>query len=700
MPRDLVVGNGTILVNLDRNLNIRDLYYPHVGLHNHVNGHVNRVGVWVDGLFAWIDDTWQVELGYRPRSLTTDVRATNGRLGVCLRFSDAVHPELNLFLRRVSVENLQTTEREIRLFLHHDFRIYETEIGDTAFFHPESCAMIHFKRDCHILMNGRTSSEGIFEYAAGVKEFGGAEGTWRDAEDGSLSKHPIEQGSVDSTISFRLRVPGSSAVASGEGSDSVSCWIALGRSLDEVVGLNALASSSFEGLMAESEKYWTSWVEKAAALDGDLRKEHALADLYERSLLTLETQIDRSGGILAANDTDIMQTARAHYSYVWPRDGAFVAHSMDMAGCARPMKRFLSFCASILPLDRSFFLQKYCPDGSLGAVWHPWIVDGQPDVPCQQDSTALVIWAAGKHFDRWKDKDFLYSIYEDLITPAVDYMVEHLDKETKLPPPSYDLWEQRRGLHLFTCSAVYGALHAACKLARTFDPEKLDRYHVARDAVKRAVVERFYDLRLQRFVRSLIPEEIGVRSQESEARSQKSEAGSSETDHSSLLTPHSSLLTLRPDPRIDASMAGVFLFGLLPPEDDRVVATMQAIYDRLWVRTPVGGIARYEDDFYFRASSDVKHIPGNPWFVTTLWMADWYIAVAKRIRDLEPALDILNWAARNASEAGLLPEQVHPFTGKPLSVIPLTWSHAAYVTTILNYQAKVAKLVARKADRT
>jgi GH15 family glucan-1,4-alpha-glucosidase len=124
---------------------------------------------------------------------------------------------------------------------------------------------------------------------------------------------------------------------------------------------------------------------------------------------------------------------------------------------------------------------------------------------------------------------------------------------------------------------------------------------------------------------------------------------------------------------------------------------MQAIYDRLWVRTPVGGIARYEDDYYFQASSDVKHVPGNPWFVTTLWMADWYIAVAKTIRDLEPALDLLSWAARNASEAGLLPEQVHPFTGKPLSVMPLTWSHAAYVTTILHYQAKIAKLTARQA---
>jgi GH15 family glucan-1,4-alpha-glucosidase len=31
--------------------------------------------------------------------------------------------------------------------------------------------------------------------------------------------------------------------------------------------------------------------------------------------------------------------------------------------------------------------------------------------------------------------------------------------------------------------------------------------------------------------------------------------------------------------------------------------------------------------------------------------------------------------------------------------MPLTWSHAAFVTTILKYQAKVEELSKRKADR-
>ena len=657
MPRDLVVGNGTLLVNIDRNLNIRDLYYPHVGLHNHLNGYRNRIGVWVDGQFSWLENTWSVRMNYRPGTLIADACASNGRLGINLRFNDTVHPELNLFLRRVSVENLYPDAREVRLFFNHDFRIYESDIGDTAFYHPFTGSMIHYKRDCYILVNGRTAEEGIYEYAAGIKEFAGAEGTWRDAEDGSLSMHPIEQGSVDSTISFRLHLPGNA-------SDVVDYWIAIGRSLEEVVDLNAMVSgTSLETLLAEAESYWTSWLAKGATIEAEVPA--SLANLYERSLLVIQTQIDRCGGILAANDTDIMRTARAHYSYVWPRDGSLVARALDLAGHAEAARGFFSFCAGVLPAEQPFFLQKYCPDGTRGASWHPWIADGEPEIPHQQDSTALVLWAIGEHYEKWRDGEFINSIYDDLVAPAADYMVRELDPATKLPRPSYDLWEQRRGVHLFTCCAVYGALSAAAKVANGFDLERASSYRRTRDGLKRATLEYLFDADLGRFVRGLIPKPEGY----------------------------------EPDLTIDASMAAVFLFGLLQADDPRVAATMKAVYDRLWVRTPIGGLARYEDDYYFQASCDVRNVPGNPWFISTLWMAEWYIASAKSPRDLEPAMDLLDWVAKHASEAGLLAEQIHPHTGEPLSVMPLTWSHAAFISALLKYQTKVRELTYHKADK-
>jgi len=55
MSRDLPVGNGALLINFDRNYQLRDIYYPRVGQENHTSGELNRFGVWVDGRFAWLD---------------------------------------------------------------------------------------------------------------------------------------------------------------------------------------------------------------------------------------------------------------------------------------------------------------------------------------------------------------------------------------------------------------------------------------------------------------------------------------------------------------------------------------------------------------------------------------------------------------------------------------------------------------------
>ena len=56
MPRDLPLGNGSLLVAFDQSYQIRDLYWPHVGQENHALGHPFRTGVWADGQFRWFDD--------------------------------------------------------------------------------------------------------------------------------------------------------------------------------------------------------------------------------------------------------------------------------------------------------------------------------------------------------------------------------------------------------------------------------------------------------------------------------------------------------------------------------------------------------------------------------------------------------------------------------------------------------------------
>jgi GH15 family glucan-1,4-alpha-glucosidase len=116
--------------------------------------------------------------------------------------------------------------------------------------------------------------------------------------------------------------------------------------------------------------------------------------------------------------------------------------------------------------------------------------------------------------------------------------------------------------------------------------------------------------------------------------------------------------------------------------------TMMNLEEKLWVPGK-GGLARYENDLYHRKEGRIN---SNPWVICTLWLAKWYIAKARKIKDLEKALELINWAADSSLETGIMPEQIDPFTGESLSVAPLTWSHAEFVDTVIRYQEKKIKL--------
>src|SRR5438094_10044417 len=49
MPRDLPLGNGRLLVNLEKSYNLRDIYWPHVGQELHTAGDISHTGVRIDG---------------------------------------------------------------------------------------------------------------------------------------------------------------------------------------------------------------------------------------------------------------------------------------------------------------------------------------------------------------------------------------------------------------------------------------------------------------------------------------------------------------------------------------------------------------------------------------------------------------------------------------------------------------------------
>ena len=110
------------------------------------------------------------------------------------------------------------------------------------------------------------------------------------------------------------------------------------------------------------------------------------------------------------------------------------------------------------------------------------------------------------------------------------------------------------------------------------------------------------------------------------------------------------------------------------------------------VDSSIGGVARYRNDRYQRESDVPESIPGNPWFISTLWLGEYEIARAETLEELRDAIPYLEWCAKNALPSGVLAEQIHPIDGRPLSVSPLTWSHSAFVWVVRTYEEKFRAL--------
>lgn len=649
MPRPLVIGNGSMLLNFDNYLVLRDLYYPRVGLLNQIEGRHNRLGVFVENHFCWIDHKdWQRRLYYYANSLTTGSLLLNKRLGLRLAIDDTVHPTKSIYLRKIKVTNLESESREVRLFFANDYSISGSDIGDTVLFDPETRGLCHYKRDTYILSNAQVdSTTGFYQFATGQKKYG-AEGTWRDAEDGWLEGNPIVQGAVDSVGAISIALE-------AKEEREVYFWIAIADSYPAVVSLNEeVIEISPVKLMDESTQYWRAWLRQR---DNDRFPglPRTLAQLYRRSLLVVMTQIDKSGGILAANDSDILAFGRDHYSYVWPRDSGLVALSLIRAGYGHSIKSFFSFCQKTIS-DQGFFWHKYNPDGTLGSSWHPWIKGRKPNVPIQEDETALIIIAFAKYYRQTGDWELIRDNYDRLLKIAGDFLVSFRDLSTGLPLPSYDLWEERQGIFTWTAATVYKALKELTYLAdRLGKFDDSERFKKATKEIHQAILEHLYDEDLGRFIRGYICDGNGE---------------------------------FHKDDTVESSMAGLFLFDVLPAKDPRIVRTMRAIEKHLSISEGIGGIARYEGDYYMRQNDTQGNMAGNPWFITTLWLARWYIAIADDIQDLKPAKDILFWVQRHTFSTGIMAEQLHPFTGMALSVAPLTWSHATFVETMLDFRVK------------
>jgi GH15 family glucan-1,4-alpha-glucosidase len=483
----------------------------------------------------------------------------------------------------------------------------------------------------------------VEEYACGRSGIGDSEGTWRDAEDGKLSMNAIQQGAVDSTFSVSLTLE-------PNGNATAFYWICAGVRYGDVRDLDKkIVAETPSRIIARTASLWYTWVNKSSEDLRDLPEE--IIELYRRSILIIRAHCDRDGGIIAACDSDIEWGHNDHYSYIWPRDAAFVSDAVDRAGFPQVARQFLSFANDTIS-NEGYFLHKYTPDGSLAPSWNPWFRDGRRQLPIQEDETALVVWLLARHYDRNRDLDFVRAVYKRLVLQPTEFMIAFRDPKTGLPLPSFDIWEERQGVFTFTCAAVCAALHAAAELASLFnEQERREQCLNVAAEIRNAMVRHLWIEDEGRFARGLVTRDGN----------------------------------LQLDRTIDASAFATFYLGVFPADSAMVEGTMRAIRDKLWIQTEVGGVARYENDAYQRAADVGSNVTGNPWLICTLWLAEHAIARATSVAELQSALDLLRWTRSKARPSLVLPEQIHPLTGVPLSVAPFSWSHAQVVSVVRGY---------------
>jgi GH15 family glucan-1,4-alpha-glucosidase len=656
MARALTIGNGNILVGIDERAQVRDFYFPYVGHANHVSGasgsYVHRIGVWVDGSVTWLSDSsWNITVECVHQGIEQYFIATNEACGVSLTIKQAVHNEHNVFVRNITITNDRDTARDIRIFFGQEFRISESRRGDTAFYDPRVHSVVHYKGHDAFLIHATINGASFDDYSVGLFGIEGREGTYADASDGVLSKNAIEHGSVDSVIGLKAQID-------AHGCADVYYWIAAATSIHDVHELHGLLlTETPERIMQSAWNYWHAWSEKEAYDLSPLSKD--IVRLYKQSLMIIRTHADNRGGIIASSDSDMLNQGRDTYSYVWPRDAAISAHALDRAHYVDTSAHFFSFVAPLFE-KQGYLMHKYRVDGMLGSSWHPWMRDGHAELPIQEDETALVVYMLGKHYERAKDLEFIESLYNVCIEPAADFMAGYIDEMTGLPSGSYDLWEEKYGTSTYTASAVYGALNVASDLASILGKRSAAQTYRARaQSIKEGILGYLYDADSGMFLK---------------------------------LIRHDGT-TLIQDKVFDmSSFHGILFFNVLDPFDQRITRAYESIRDRLFIRTSDGrgGYVRYEGDAYYRMNDSAS---SNPWCITTLWMAQYYIKVAKTRSDLEPALEILNTMHAWALMSGILPEQIEPTTCSHRSASPLVWSHSEFVITVQEYLEKYHKLL-------
>lgn len=645
MARPIVLSNGELHVGLNGYATVHDFYYPYVGFENHSSGSNlrHRIGVWVDNEISWIDDPnnqqndWSFKFRYPHSALIGHIIAKNDKLGIILEFDDFVDSNISAFFRNIHIVNLRSHAREVRIFMHQAFAIGDSRSNtDTAQYLPGNHAILHYRGRRAFVVSGECKGEPFDQYTVGLFGIENKEGTFRDAEDGELCINNVEHGRVDSTIRFKVDIGANS-------SERLHYWIAAGMSTREAIHIHDQIQT--DGLMNNLRRtadWWHDWFKPTYAVMDKIPEQHR--NMFLQSMMIIKSQIDKRGAVIASTDTSMLNYSRDAYAYCWPRDGAYALWPLIRLGYKDEAIRFFEFMKRGLHTD-GYMMHKYRADGALGSSWHSYIHDDIIAPPIQEDETALPLYIFAQYYKLHQDNNLLKDFYKSMIVPMANFMTDYVDKITGLPRPSYDLWEQTFSTSTYTTAVTYAALLAASDLASAAkDHDNAVKWRSVATDIQTAAHKYLYNDKRKVFLR-------GVNIKDGKVVN---------------------------DEVIDcSSVFGAYMFGLFAAESDEMKTSIETISQLFGINDGKFGLPRYENDDYRRTNPNVT---GNYWFITSLWLAQYYIECGEK----DKALKILDWTKDHAMHTGVMSEQLDASSGELVSPAPLTWTHAEYVSTLLD----------------
>ena len=553
---------------------------------------------------------------------------------------------VDAIVRRVQVTNRSERTRDLRVVFHHDLALAPGEPRETVHWDAETRAVVH-RAGRRVALIDLETSLGAGVPMSRVASRASVDAAGAEALPGGVRlEGPTEaSGLCDSIAGAPLPLaPGASGL--------VTAWIVFAPTLREARKKDAaLRRGGVPQSLARTRGHWNLWVSQGSRDLPDLPED--VQALYHRSLVLLRLHQEPGGSIGSGLESSAANAAaRARYAprSCRHRDAAIAADALGRAGYHGATRRYLEHAARAAR--------------EIGVLPPGTDADGAPVGPSSDPAgPALVLWAAARHFERERDVEFAAPFFRDAVRPTADLLAASLDPATALPE-SPDLWDEREGSHAWTAVVVRAGLLGAARLAAAFgDAPRARAWAGAADTIARSMTKHLFRSEWGRFATSL-------------ARDGRS---------------------WRAESRLDASLLWLGLLGEAEAEDARVRATVEAVKDALWVRTGVGGIARYERDPVDSVGTDLPDVPGSPSIAATLWLAQHGIRTARRAQDLDPARTLLLWCAARAEGWGALPERLHPYRGATTSEAPSLQAHAWLVSTVVDYAERLRNL--RRCER-